>query len=110
MKIFNLFKCKEKKENDLESKVIELNEKYKDEIDCFCKIGNYIFVFRGFKQEKGKIHVRYVDKETIPGYTSYAPLWLFEMKHEFSCFKEARFEFIKFKNDLNKLGLKLEKL
>jgi hypothetical protein len=94
-----------------------LKEKGFDDESCLVKINKddkFFYTqsdYNNFPEHKdGKMYVRYIDKDTIPGYTTYAPLCLFEMKYEIFDFKKARFEFIKFKNDLNKMGLILEKI
>lgn len=104
------FKTKEEKEKKLQAELIHLRTKYAEQTDSYCKIGNHIFIFKGFKIENNRIVVQFIDNYTIEGYINYLDLWFFDMKYGHSDFKKARFQFIQFKEDLKKIGLKLEKL
>jgi hypothetical protein len=101
-------KTKEEKVIDLQKEVDKLNEKYKDIINYYCKIGSYIFILKGFKVEKNEIVIQFKDKDTIEGYINYIPLSFFSLKYDTTDFKIARFQFIQFKENLKKIGLKLE--
>jgi hypothetical protein len=103
-------KTKEEKEKDLQAELIHLRTKYADETNSYCKIGNYIFILRGFKIENNKICVQFVDKDTVEGYTNYLDLSWWSWKYETTDFKKMRYQFIMFKDELKKIGLKLEKL
>jgi hypothetical protein len=104
------FKTKEQKLKELEEELTNLNTKYSNEIDSYCKIREYIFILRGFKIEDNKIFVKYVDKNTPKDYVNSAPLYYFHVAFGHTDFKKARCEFINFKEDLKRVGLKLEKL
>jgi hypothetical protein len=104
------FKSKEEKERELQAELIELRVKYAKETDCYCKIDNWIFILKGFKIENKKICIQFVDKDTPEGYVNYIEVSWFELKYDTTDFKQARFQFDKFKDDLKKVGLKLEKL
>lgn len=103
-------KTEEEKKQELEEKAKALNTKYADEINSYCKIGNYIFILKGFKIENNKIVVQFIDKDTPKEYTNYIDLDWWDLKYGTIDFKNARYQFIKFKDELNKIGLKLEKL
>lgn len=103
-------KTKEEKTQGLQKEVDILTEKYKDEINSYCKIGNYIFILEGFKHDDKNICVRFIDKDTVEDYTNYLDIYYWSMKYGHSDFKKMRYEFIQFKNDLKKIGLKLEKI
>ena len=60
--------------------------------------------------EDNKIFVKYVDKNTPKDYVNSAPLYYFHVAFGHTDFKKARCEFINFKEDLKRVGLKLEKL
>jgi hypothetical protein len=102
-------KSKEKKEQELQAELIQLRLKYADEIDSYCKIDDFIFILKGFKIENNKIYVHFVYKDTVKDYINYLELYWFGMKYGTN-FKKARYQFIKFKEDLKKIGLKLEKI
>ncbi len=108
--MWKLFKSKEEKQKNLEKELVELNNKYFKEINSYCKINCYIFILKGFKIENNKIYIQYIDKDTINGYVNNVELWFFELKYGTLDFKKARFEFIVFKDELKKIGIKLEKL
>jgi hypothetical protein len=107
-------KEKEDKQRDnaqkLQAKLIHLRTEYAQEIDSYCKIGDLIFVFHGFKIHNSKIHVSYLTPECVPGYIKIENIVWFEMRHGTTDFKKARHEFLKFKDNLSKIGLKLEKI
>lgn len=107
-------KTKEDKQRDeaqkLQAKLIQLRTEYAKEIDSYCKIGHFIFMFLGFKMHNSKIHVIYLIPECVPGYSKSEDIVWFELRHGTTDFKKARHEFLKFKDDLFKIGLKLEKI
>jgi hypothetical protein len=102
------FKTKEQKEQELQAELIHIRVKYKEEIDSYCKINNWIFILSGFKIEDNKICVQFVDKDTMKDYTNYLRLDWFEWKYGTLDFKKARYQFVKFRDELRKVGLKLE--
>jgi hypothetical protein len=65
--MLNIFKTrtKEEIEQQLQSKVDELNEKWKEEINHYCKIKSYIFILRGFKHNGKNVCVQFEDKNRI---------------------------------------------
>lgn len=103
------WKTKEQKKIELENEFNGLNIKYTNEINSYCKIGSYIFIFRGFEIKEDKIIVLYKDKNTEKGYVDYVNIGWFKMKCGTTDFKEARCEFIRFKEELAKIGLELQK-
>ncbi len=104
------WKTKEQKKEELENKLNNLNIKYADEINSYCKIGSYIFIFCGFEIKEDKIIVLFKDKNTARGYLDYLDIGWFEMKWGTTDFKKARCEFIRFKEELAKIGLELQKI
>ena len=104
------FKTKEEKEQKLQEQLIQLRTKYADEINSYCKVGNYIFILIGFKIENNKIVVEFIDKDTPEGLKNYIGLSWWEWKYDTADFKKMRYQYIKFKDELKKIGLKLEKL
>ncbi len=104
-------KTKEEKKQELQNEVNKLNEKWKNEINLYCKIGNYIFILKGFKLDcKNNICIQFVDKDTVEGYVNFNTYDWFKLKYEQTDFNIARYQFIKFKDELLKVGLKLEKI
>jgi len=104
------FKTKKQKEEELQAELNDLIIKYAEEINSYCKIYSYIFILKGFSIANNKICVEYIDKDTVEGCVNYIDLWWFEGKWGSIDFKKARFEFMRFKQDLKKIGLKLEKI
>ena len=103
-------KSDEEKEEELQAKLVELETKFKDEINNYCKLGDYIFIFKGFKIDNGKICVKFKDGNTVEGYTNYYELSWFDLKFGSVDFKKARYQFVVFEDRLRKVGLKLEKI
>jgi hypothetical protein len=101
---------KEKEEQELQTELIELKGKYAYEINSYCMIDNWIFILLGFTIENNEIKVVLKDKDTVVGYTKLIDIYWFRLKNDTRDFKQARFQFDKFKDDLKKVGLKLEKL
>ena len=102
------FKTKQEKNQLLQTELVNLITKYAEEINSYCKIDNYIFILKGFKIENNKIVVKFIDKNTPEDYINYAGIYWFELRHGHSDFKKARYQFIHFKDELKKIGLKLE--
>jgi len=100
---------KEKEEQELQTELIELKGKYADEINSYCMIDNWIFILRGFTIENNEIKVVLKDKDTVVGYSKLIDINWFRINNRRD-FKQARFQLDKFKDDLKKVGLKLEKL
>lgn len=103
------FKTKKEKEQKLQAELKALQDKYSEVINSYCKIGNYFFILKGFKIEDNKIYVRFIDEDTTTDCISYISLDGFWIQFGTLDFKVARYQFIKFKDDLRKIGLKLEK-
>ena len=108
--MFNLFKKKpkEEKEQDLQAELIALKVKYANEINSYCKIGSHIFILTGFSIVDNEIVVNYKDKDIAEGYQYNAPLSWFRLKYGTDDFKQAKYNFMLFKQELEKIGLKLE--
>jgi hypothetical protein len=100
---------KEQELQELQGELIELKGKYAYEINSYCMIDNWIFILLGFTIENNEIKVVLKDKDTVVGYTKLIDIYWFRINDRRD-FKQARFQFIKFKDDLKKVGLKLEKL
>lgn len=106
------FKRKTQKEKiqELQDEVDKLNIQWKNVINSYCKIGNYIFILKGFKHDEKQVCVRFIDKDTPKDYINYLPLWVFKAKYDIYDFNVARYQFVKFKDELNKIGLELKLL
>lgn len=104
-------KTKEEKIQDLQKEVDELNEKYKDILNSYCKIGDYIFILLGFVLENNKIRVKYKDTKCVKGYYTVTDMYWFKQRHGgIDDFDKARYNFLEYKENLTKIGLKLEKI
>ena len=100
----------QKKEQELQTELIQLRDKYADVIDSYCKIGNFIFILKGFTIDDDRIVVHFIDKDVVDGYVNYMELYWFGRKYGHVDFTTARYQFMRLKEDLKKLGLKLEKI
>lgn len=106
----NIFKRKTKEEKlqELQDKVDELNKQWEDVINCYCKIGNYIFVFKGFKHDGESVCIRFVDEDTPQECLNYMKYDSWILRYDKTDFNVARYQFIKFKDELSRLGLELK--
>jgi hypothetical protein len=100
-----LFKSKEEKLIDLEKEFNKLNDEYKDIIGKYCMIGTYVFKFKGFKIDRDKIAIQFVDKDTPNGYTNYMNFDAWLMRYDFVDLKKIRYAFIHFNEELKRMGL-----
>ncbi len=94
----------------LQAELIHLKTEYANEINSYCKMGNFIFVLHGFMIHDNKIKVQLITPEYLLGYYEYLDINVFELKYGTIDFKKARHDFLKFKDELSKIGLKLEKI
>lgn len=101
-------KTKEEKILNLESRLEELNIRYADQINSYCKINNFIFILIGFDIQDNRIVVKFISSDTVKGCVTIADLAIFEMRYGMSDFRLARVQFLSFKENLAKIGLKLE--
>ena len=106
----NWFKNKEEKVIDLNKELILLIEKNKDSINTYCKIGQSIFMFLGFIIKDKQIVIKYKNENTLDGYNSLLDIDIWNLKYDELNFNKMRINFLKFKENLAKIGLKLEKV
>lgn len=79
-------------------------------INSYCKIADYIFIFKGFKIEDNEVYVKFVDKNTPEGYTNHTSLSWWLLKYDSVNFKNMRYAFITLKGELKKIGLEINKI
>ncbi len=103
-------KTKDEKQQELQEELDELNLKYKNEINSYCKINNFIFIFLGFFIRENRICVKFIDKDTLKNCSSYFDMDVFLIKYDTVDFNSARFEYLRFKQDLEQMGLELKKI
>lgn len=103
-------KTKEEKQQELQKELDELNLKYQNEINSYCKINKFIFIFLGFMIRNNRICVNFIDKDTMKDCYSYLDIDIFRLKYDNVDFNSARFEFLKFKKNLEQIGLELKKI
>ena len=106
----NWFKNKEEKVIDLNKELILLIEKNKDSINTYCKIGQDIFMFLGFVIKDRQIFVKFKNENTLDGYNNLLDIDIWDLKYDELNFNRMRINFLKLKENLAKIGLKLEKL
>jgi len=109
--LFNFLKPKqtqiEDKQAALENRLNALNFKYSDIINSYCKVNDNVFIFRGFKIKDGNISVCYFGKDSLEGYHNIIDLDFWEMRYGDSDFDKYRVNWLKFKESLEKIGLKI---
>lgn len=103
-------KTKEQKEQDLQSKLNQLQEKYKDVIKSYCMVGNHIFIFKGFEIKDNDIRILFYDENTPESMISSTPIWAWEMMWGNSDFKMYRMDWLLFKEKLKHFGLEIQKV
>jgi hypothetical protein len=103
-------KTKKEKQRELQEELDELNSKYQNEINSYCKINNFIFIFLGFMVLDNRICVKFIDKDTPKNCSSYFDMDAFLIKYDTVDFHSARFDFLKFKKNLEQIGLELKKI
>lgn len=102
--------AKQQRLEELQQEVDALNLKYKDEINSYCKINSFIFIFRQFCIKNNEVCIMFLTDETIEGYVESLPYYWFEQKYGESDMTKARFNFLKFKTKLKNLGLELKQI
>jgi hypothetical protein len=103
------FKTKEEKREELELKLSSMRIVHYDAIDTYCKINDYIFILKGFEMKDDEIIIQYIDKDTNEGKVDEITINEWEKRFKKSDFRKNRYEFIKFRDDLNKIGLKIKR-
>lgn len=101
-------KTKEEKIQKLQDKVDKLNEEFSSAINHYCKIGDYIFIFKGFKHNGKDVCVQFIDHGTVEGYVNYITYNYWYLKHSNIDFNIAKYQFIAFKDKLEKIKLRVE--
>ena len=102
------FKTQEEKTKELQNELEELQKKFSRQINTYCKIGDFIFIFVGFKIRDNRIQVIFIDKNTLPDHNSMMDLYWFGQKYGHSDFERARIDMLRFKDDLKKINLTLD--
>ncbi len=112
--MFSIFKNKEVRQkeslNSAEQNIKILNDKYSDIINSYCMFYNYVFIFKGFCIKENIINIQFIDKDTPESYISLHKLWIWELKYGNSDLHTLRDNWLKFKKQLNGLGLKIDKI
>ena len=114
------FKTKEKREQTqiddlqkLEEECSALQKKFENEINGFCLNANKVFIFRGFKIRENKdgeknIFILYTLSTTPDGYVSEMEYDWWKLAYGVNSIKDFRKNFIIMKDQLIKLGVKME--
>lgn len=74
-----LFKTKEEKQLELEQRLIELQNQFKDAIDKYHMVNKEVFILKGFKIKDNDINYIYLDKDTPKGYVNSLPYDIFKL-------------------------------
>jgi len=101
------FKTKREQNRILLEKLEHLNNKYSDYKNSYCKIGDYIFIFKGFEILDNKIYINYIDKNTPENMYNRFEYYWWNIKYDVDIIK-ARNNWLNFKHTLKQLGLKIE--
>ena len=97
----------------LEDDCSELQMKFANEINGFCLRANQVFIFHGFKIRENrdgekKIFILYTLSTTPDGYTSEMEYDWWELAYGENSIKDFRKNFIIMKEQMIKLGVKME--
>lgn len=98
---------KESKKKNLELRVNQLREKYKNVIKSYCMIGDYIFILIGFELDGDTIKVVFYDSDNVTGTVSLMSLLTWETVYGNIDFIRYRTNYIVFNDKLNRIGIKL---
>jgi len=101
-----LFKTKEEKQLELEQRLIELQNQFKDAIDKYHMVNKEVFILKGFKIKDNDINYIYLDKDTPKGYVNSLPYDIFKLRYGINL-EKAYYNWIEFKDNLEKLNLKV---
>lgn len=101
-----LFKTKEEKLKILEDKLIHLNDKFGDTFNHYHMVNKEVFILKGFKIKNGELFYVFLDKDTPKGYTNSYPIN--HLYDRFGIdFRKTYYNWIEFKDNLEKLNLKV---
>jgi len=112
--MFKLFKSKEEKQVDkqkeLEKQLNEFIAKNKDYFNSYCFDGKNIIIYKEPQIKNNELVLWYIDINTPEGYMNCQPIWLFDLKFGNDFMKQHRINFIKLKDQMQKLGLSVTKI
>lgn len=109
-----LFKTKEQRRQEkqakLQQRVDELRTKNISAKDSYCKIDSFIFILKGFSVGNKCVIIHFIGPDTLKDHVSSVDIDLFHMRFGHTNFKKARVNFIRFRDELERIGLKLSKI
>lgn len=109
--MFKLFKTKEEKQEDkqksLEKELQEFTDKYKKYFNCYAFTGKDVVIYREPKIVENELVISVIRVDTPKGYVNYGLIWLLNLQYGEDFLKQHRHNFIKLKDQMEKLGLLL---
>ena len=112
--MFGLFRTKEKKQENkqksLEKELQEFTDKYKDYFNCYAFTGKEIVLYKEPKIVDNELVITLIKADTPKGYVKYLSVWFLNMTYGEDFLNRHRNNFIKFKDQMEKLGLSVTKI
>jgi len=112
--IWNIFKSKEEKakvkRENLEKELEDFTKKYKEYFNSYAFTGRQVVIYREPEIKDGKLIINYITESTTQGYTNYYGLWRIQAMYGEDFIKQHRINFLRLKNQFERLGLKIEKI
>lgn len=111
--MFGLFKNKKKQEDvqkSPENELKEFTEKYQEYFNCYAFNGKDIVIYKEPQLLNGELVINYIDVNTPKGYVNRNLVWGLELYYDSKDFLiEHRSNYIKLKDQMEKLGLSVTK-
>lgn len=111
--MFGLFKNKETKQVDkqkqLEQELEEFDNKYRQYFNSYAFNGEDIIIYKKPYIREGEVVMGVITSDTPEGLQMVSPLWLMKLKYGEEFLRTHRFHYLKIKDQLEKLGLTVEK-
>jgi len=112
--MFKLFKTKKEKQEDkqksLKKELEDFTEKYQKYFNCYAFTGKDIFIYHEPKILDNELVITLTKVDTPEGYVNNIPIWFFNLKYGENFLKEHKNNFIKLKDQMEKLGLSVTKI
>lgn len=112
--MFRLFKTKEEKQKDkqksLEKELQEFTDKYKQYFNCYAFTGKDVVLYKEPKIVENELIISLIKADTPKGYEIYQSVWLLNFQHGEEFLKRHRHNFIKLKDQMEKLELSVTKI
>lgn len=112
--MFKLFKSKKEKQVDkqkqLEKELEEFDNKYRQYFNSYAFNGEEIVIYKQPYIKQGEIVMGFITSDTLKEFQVVIPLWIMQSKYGKDFLRLHRFNYIKIKDQLEKLGLTVSKI